>query len=845
MSDGRSDSMSNRAALLVLLFGAFALWFARQTPDEPMPADAPAMLGWGLDRVAEPPDRDVSARPDRPAASAPAPQVRPILIQGPAGPLEVAAGEVLFKLGPEADPESVVSEMRVAGAVWVAESEAGLWRAAFAPATPLLEIRDRIVGIEGVAGVRPNPVVRAASCGPGDLVGGPQWEAPFLGVSGCPSDSDLPPVVIAVLDTGVAYENYGEYVQVPELAGVPVVDPWDFVNDDAHANDDHQHGTHIASLIAARDRLRGSAPNPVLMPVKVLDHEMVGTAWTLLQGLEWAVSHGAEVINLSLTYGPGYIASADLHAALAYAEAEGVVVVGAAGNAGTDDHTAYPAAIASVIAVGGLRYHSDDEIKHTEYSNSGWGLDLSSAGGDLDEDKNEDGIPDGLLGQTISPSDPSEVGYWVMAGTSQAAGIVSGHASWLLAEGVPAPQVREALQVGSRGPKDKAEGKAEFGFGVASPDAFLEMLAGPGLPDIPPLFLNAVVGFQDEGDRTRAVVHVEVIDELGAAVDGVKVRAHFEGADGKNVEKSTDSDGRAVLESDAFELDSDVDAILIAFVVDSVEVDLRDELDADYRYAPGVERKFDHFPVHPGGFYRLAEGNAAVMADALGASDGGILLEVSAGGAACDLFDCDKLDPTLNARSFGSGFGSSTVHLAFNHRYLQAVGGAGFGSSTIGLNFASPLWFPWGSSDEAEYTEYSGSGFGSSTVGVLKWDWSLFGTGFGSSTVGLLSYDPTLWGSGFGSSTIGLLSFGSPLWGNGFGSSTVHAFRRTSSMWGSGFGSSTIGLLPLGWRLSGTGFGSSTVGVLDWNWGLFGASAADSASASVEATGLGAAETNL
>jgi len=285
--------------------------------------------------------------------------------------------------------------------------------------------------------------------------------------------------------------------------------------------------------------------------------------------------------------------------------------------------------------------------------------------------------------------------------------------------------------------------------------------------------------------------------------------------------------------------------VLVAFVVDAVETDLREALDDEYQYADGVERRFNKFPVHPGGFYRLGEGNAAVMSDALDSAAGGLLFEVSADGTVCDLFDCNKLDPTLNARSFGSGFGSSTVHLAFNYKYLEAVGGSGFGSSTVPLSFSSPLWFPWGSADEASYSEFTGSGFGSSTVGVIPWDRSLFGTGFGSSTVSLQSYDPTLWGSGFGSSTVNILSYGSPLWGTGFGSSTVNAFRLQSSLWGTGFGSSTVGLLPVGWKLSGTGFGSSTVGLIDWRWSLMGASFAAASDAEVVGTAGDAQETAL
>ncbi|MFW6170830.1 MAG: S8 family serine peptidase, partial [Planctomycetota bacterium] len=60
--------------------------------------------------------------------------------------------------------------------------------------------------------------------------------------------------IVAVLDTGVAYEEYsdstGSYYVAPDLAQTQFVSGYDFVNNDAHANDDHSHGTHVAGTIA-------------------------------------------------------------------------------------------------------------------------------------------------------------------------------------------------------------------------------------------------------------------------------------------------------------------------------------------------------------------------------------------------------------------------------------------------------------------------------------------------------------------------------------------------------------------------------------------------------------------
>ena len=50
-------------------------------------------------------------------------------------------------------------------------------------------------------------------------------------------------VIVAVVDTGVAYEDYGNYYQAPDLAGTTFVAGYDFVNGDTHPNDDNFHGT--------------------------------------------------------------------------------------------------------------------------------------------------------------------------------------------------------------------------------------------------------------------------------------------------------------------------------------------------------------------------------------------------------------------------------------------------------------------------------------------------------------------------------------------------------------------------------------------------------------------------
>jgi serine protease len=112
-------------------------------------------------------------------------------------------------------------------------------------------------------------------------------------------------VTVAVVDTGVAYENYGwRYKQAPDLAGTSFVQGYDFVNDDAHPNDDNSHGTHVTGTIAQTTDnnigVAGVAFDCLIMPVKVLNRQGSGTYDQVAGGIYYAADNGAHVISLSL-----------------------------------------------------------------------------------------------------------------------------------------------------------------------------------------------------------------------------------------------------------------------------------------------------------------------------------------------------------------------------------------------------------------------------------------------------------------------------------------------------------------------------------------------------------------
>jgi serine protease len=225
-------------------------------------------------------------------------------------------------------------------------------------------------------------------------------------------------VVVAVVDTGVAYENYTQsslfggtkqYFKAPDLANTTFVAGYDYVNRDTHPNDDEGHGTHVAGTIAQSTNnaigVAGIAHNTSIMPVKVLAADGSGTYANVSSGIRWAADNGAKVINLSLGGSSG---SSTLLNALQYAYNKGVTIVCAAGNDGASS-LSYPAAYDQYcIAVGATRL----DQQRAWYSNYGNSLDVVAPGGDNGVDQNGDSYADGILQQTFAQGEYGNFAYY-------------------------------------------------------------------------------------------------------------------------------------------------------------------------------------------------------------------------------------------------------------------------------------------------------------------------------------------------------------------------------------------------------------------------------------------------
>jgi len=286
-------------------------------------------------------------------------------------------------------------------------------------------------GEEGGAG-RHSPATDYADVTGADLV----WEQGTLG-SG---------VSVAVLDTGIS-RHRGLVRDIGQQKGRLVA--WkDFIQGRKNAFDPNGHGTHMAGIIANSQvgedsEWNGMAPGVNLVGVRVLDEGGAGTYETVIQGIQWVLEnrdrYNIRVMNLSLVAPPQSAYWADpLNQAVMHAWAAGISVVVAAGNGGPSPMTVgVPGNNPYAITVGAFT---------DSYTPGDWSDDtitpFSAAGPTLDAFVKPDLVAPGAhMVSTMMPNSTiarqhqanrEANHYFSMAGTSQAAAVVSGISALML-----------------------------------------------------------------------------------------------------------------------------------------------------------------------------------------------------------------------------------------------------------------------------------------------------------------------------------------------------------------------------------------------------------------------------
>jgi serine protease len=292
-------------------------------------------------------------------------------------------------------------------------------------------------------------------------------------------------VTVAILDTGVAYRDWHNFKRAPDFNQTRFVKPRDFVAKSAYPLDREGHGTFVAGLVAESTNngfgLTGLAYGVSVMPVRILAADGTGDAATISQGIRYAATHGAQVINLSLEFSLDVTSSdiPDIISAIRFAHRRGVVVVAASGNEGVSQ-VAYPARAPEVISVGAT---TKDRCL-ANYSNGGARLDMVAPGGGTDTtllsgDPNchpTRALPN--ISQMTFPdaSQPGRFGYpggWY--GTSMAAPHVAAAAALVIASGVigrhPSPdQVLARLETTAQ-TLGGVKPNADYGYGLLDAEA--------------------------------------------------------------------------------------------------------------------------------------------------------------------------------------------------------------------------------------------------------------------------------------------------------------------------------------------------------------------------------------
>ncbi|MEM8562140.1 MAG: S8 family serine peptidase [Pseudomonadota bacterium] len=137
------------------------------------------------------------------------------------------------------------------------------------------------------------------------------------------------------------------------------------------------HGTAIASIIAGNsDDYQGIAPNAKVFAAGVFENDAkrgeIASTVSLVRALDWLVSSGVDVVNISLAGPPNRL----LESALAKAADSDVTILAAAGNGGPVAAPMYPAAYDSVVAVTAV----DAQGQVFRLANRGDYLDIAAPG---------------------------------------------------------------------------------------------------------------------------------------------------------------------------------------------------------------------------------------------------------------------------------------------------------------------------------------------------------------------------------------------------------------------------------------------------------------------------------
>lgn len=263
--------------------------------------------------------------------------------------------------------------------------------------------------------------------------------------------------IVAVIDSGVDLQHPDLVDRLYRSDGVVV--GTDYV-DGGEPQDALGHGSMVSGVIAASTDngigIAAVAPAARIMPIRVLDEEGKGNLADVEDAIDWAVEHGATVINLSLETvvgdsGAGTIGVGAPVRAVRDAWDAGVPVVAAAGNSG-NPFTDYPPT-SPVVLVGA----TDKDDQRADFSDTGRNDMLMAPGVDIRSTW--------CRPNKETPCDGQTHNYGIAEGTSFAAPHVAAAIAILRSSGLNHEQAVQRLRATARdlGPAGR---DLETGYGL-------------------------------------------------------------------------------------------------------------------------------------------------------------------------------------------------------------------------------------------------------------------------------------------------------------------------------------------------------------------------------------------
>jgi len=241
-------------------------------------------------------------------------------------------------------------------------------------------------------------------------------------------DNNADSIKVGIIDTGISNTHPDLLINIKGgVNTIQALNGW---------NDDNGHGSHVAGIVAALNNsigVVGAGPDIHLYAIKVLNRNGSGWISDIIEGLQWAIDHNMQVVNLSLGASTG---NQSFHNAIIATKNAGIVVVAAAGNSGGS--VIYPAAYPEVIAVSA----TDQTDTLAKFSSRGPEVDLAAPGVSI-------------------YSTYKGTAYATLSGTSMASPHVAGSAALLLFASLANSSLCDTITVDGKCDPDEVQAKLQ------------------------------------------------------------------------------------------------------------------------------------------------------------------------------------------------------------------------------------------------------------------------------------------------------------------------------------------------------------------------------------------------